>query len=138
MTQPAAHHVGLTVSNLERAIEFYRDGLGFPLLDRFEVSGEAFSTVVGIENAAGTFAHLDAGAVRLEVVEYDPKADETSAELNQPGASHVGIAVDDVDAFLEGLPESVEPMSEPRTTASGTRLVFLRDPDGNLIELLET
>lgn len=137
MTQPAAHHVGLTVSNLERAIEFYRDGLGFPLLDRFEVSGEAFSTVVGIENASGTFAHLDAGAVRLEVVEYDPEADGTNAELNQPGAAHVGIAVDDVDAFLEDLPESVEPMSEPRTTASGTRLVFLRDPDGNLVELLE-
>lgn len=137
MTDPTAHHVGLTVSELDRAVEFYRDILGLDVVSRFEVSGEAFSTAVDVDDAAGTFAHLGAGGVRLELVEYDPEGDATTSALNQPGACHVGLGVEDVDAFVASLPESVETVSEPQTTASGTRLVFLRDPDGNRIELLE-
>jgi catechol 2,3-dioxygenase-like lactoylglutathione lyase family enzyme len=137
MTDLTAHHVGLTVSELDRAIAFYRDVLGLDVVSRFEVAGEAFSTAVAVDGASGTFAHLDGGDVRLELVEYDPKGDATTSALNEPGACHVGFAVEDVDAVVAGLPDGVETVSEPRTTASGTRLVFLRDPDGNRIELLE-
>jgi catechol 2,3-dioxygenase-like lactoylglutathione lyase family enzyme len=137
MADLTSHHVGLTVSELDRAVEFYRDVLGLDVVSRFEVAGEAFSTAVDIDDAAGAFAHLDAGGVRLELVEYDPEGDATTSALNQPGACHVGFAVEDVDTVVAGLPDGVETVSEPQTTASGTRLVFLRDPDGNRIELLE-
>jgi catechol 2,3-dioxygenase-like lactoylglutathione lyase family enzyme len=49
---------------------------------------------------------------------------------------HVGITVGDLDAVSEQLPADVETLSEPRTTSSGTR-ILVRDPAGNLIELLE-
>lgn len=138
MPELTAHHVGLTVSELETAVEFYRDVLGLPVLDRFEVDGPAFETVVGIDGASGRFIHLDAGGGRIELVEYVPVgADQPDAGLNQPGASHIGLAIDDLDGFLEGVPDTVDCLSEPQTTESGTRLVFLRDPDGNLVELLE-
>ncbi|QLD84413.1 VOC family protein [Natronomonas halophila] len=138
MSNPNAHHVGLTVSDLDRALEFYRDTLGFPVLDRFEVSGEAFADVTDIDSAAGSFVHLDAGDVRLELVEYEPMgADHTRPDINQPGAAHLALAVEDADAAFEALPESVEQVGGPRTTDSGTRLGFVRDPDGNLVELLE-
>ncbi|MFQ3319250.1 MAG: catechol 2,3-dioxygenase-like lactoylglutathione lyase family enzyme [Natronomonas sp.] len=137
MSDLSAHHVGLTVSELDRAVQFYRDDLGFDVVSRFEVAGEEFSTAVDVEGASGRFAHLDASGIRLELVEYDPSGEETTAALNQPGACHVAFGVDDVGAFVEGLPESVERQSEPQTTASGTQLVFLRDPDGNRIEILE-
>ncbi|MFW5965102.1 MAG: VOC family protein [Natronomonas sp.] len=137
MTDLTAHHVGLTVSNLDRAVAFYRDTLGFEVLSRFEVGGEAFATAVDVDGASGTFVHLDADGVRIELVEYDPEGEPTTAALNRPGACHVGFAVEDVDAFVAGLSDDVEIVSEPRTTESGTRLVFLRDPDGNRIELLE-
>lgn len=134
-----AHHVGLTVSDLDRTIEFYRDVLGLEVLDRFSVSGEAFSAAVGVEEATGRFAHLDAGGARVELVEYEPEDEaRLAADVNQPGAKHVGLAVEDLDAFYEGLPEAVETTSEPRTTASGTRILFLRDPEGNLVEVLES
>lgn len=139
MTDLAAHHVGITVSDLERTVEFYRDVLGLDVLDRFEVSGDAFSTAVGVDGAAGTFAHLEGGGVRIELVEYDPDgADERADAINQPGATHVGFAVPDLEGFYEGLPGDVETISEPRTTASGTRICFLLDPEGNLVEVLET
>jgi catechol 2,3-dioxygenase-like lactoylglutathione lyase family enzyme len=137
MTDLTAHHVGLTVSNLDHAIEFYRETLGFDIVSRFEVGGEAFATAVDVDGASGTFAHLDADGVRIELVEYDPEGTASTSALNQPGACHVGFAVEDVDAFVAELPDSVETVSEPRTTESGTRIVFLRDPDGNRIELLE-
>ncbi|MCY4729178.1 VOC family protein [Natronomonas gomsonensis] len=136
MTDLTAHHVGLTVSNLDRAVAFYRDTLGLEVLSRFEVGGEAFATAVDVDGASGTFAHLDADGVRIELVEYDPEGPASTSALNQPGACHVGFAVEDVDAFVAGLPDDIETVSEPRTTESGTRLVFLRDPDGNRIELL--
>ncbi|KAB1189982.1 VOC family protein [Haloferax sp. MBLA0076] len=138
MTTPTAHHVGLTVGDLDSAVTFYRDVLGLSVLDRFEVGGEAFSTAVGVENATGRFAHLDGGDARIELVEYDPEGDSRDdATLDQPGATHLGLSVDDVDAVVEGLPSHVETLSDPQTTESGTRIVFLRDPEGNLVELLD-
>jgi catechol 2,3-dioxygenase-like lactoylglutathione lyase family enzyme len=133
-----AHHVGLTVSDLDRSVAFYRDTLGLDVLSRFSVGGEAFAAGVGIEGASADFAHLDADGTRVELVEYDPEGDaRLSGELNQPGASHLGLEVDDLDAFYADLPEDVPTISEPRTTESGTRICFLQDPDGHLIEILE-
>lgn len=139
MTQPTVHHVGITVADRERCVEFYRDVLGFDVLDRFAVSGEAFARGVDVAGATGRFAHLDGGDVRLELVEYDPEGAACGgSRVNQPGAKHVGCAVSDLDDFVASLPDSVERLSDPQTTESGTRIVFLRDPEGNLVEVLET
>ena len=139
MTELSAHHVGLTVTDLDRAVEFYRDVLGLEVRDRFEVGGEAFATAVDVPGATGSFAHLDAGDARVELVEYDPPGDDRPpADLNQSGAVHLGLSVDDVDGVVADLPDDVTTLSDPRTTESGTRIAFLRDPDGNLVELLET
>lgn len=138
MTETRAHHVGMTVADLERAVEFYRDVLGLAVLDRFGVSGEAFATGVGVEGATGEFVHLDAGGARIELIEYDPEGERrTAADVNQPGATHVGLSVSDIDGFYEGLPDSIETVSEPRTTESGARILFVRDPEGNLVEIIE-
>ncbi|MFQ3284030.1 MAG: catechol 2,3-dioxygenase-like lactoylglutathione lyase family enzyme [Natronomonas sp.] len=133
-----AHHTGLTVAELDRSVAFYTELLGCTVESRFSVSGDAFGTVVGQDGVSGRFVHLDSGGSRIELVEYEPAGPTRKpATLPQPGGSHVAFSVDDVDAFLEELPDRVEPLSEPRTTDSGTRLVFVRDPDGNLVELLE-
>ncbi|MFT4922870.1 MAG: catechol 2,3-dioxygenase-like lactoylglutathione lyase family enzyme [Haloarculaceae archaeon] len=138
-SMPPAHHVGITVSDLDRAVSFYREVLDLPVLDRFSVSGEAFATGVDVPAATGRFAHLDADGIRLELVEYDPEGTPAGVDsINQPGAKHLGLAVDDLDAFYASLPEDVPTLSTPQTTESGTRICFLQDPEGNLIELLET
>ncbi len=119
-------------------VSFYEEAFGFEVLDRFEVSGESFSTGVGVPDATGSFAHLDGDGVRLELVEYDPEgSDATPDAVNQPGSTHVGIGTDDVDAVYEDLPEAAEPVSEPQTTATGARILFLRDPEDNLVEVID-
>lgn len=138
MSDLTAHHYGITVSDLDSAVDFYAGTLGLDELDRFSVSGEAFSEAVGVDGATGRFAHLDAGDARVELVEYEPTGDvQTPGQVNRPGAKHLGLAVDDLDGFYAGLPEDAETLSEPQTTESGTRICFLRDPEGNLVELLE-
>ncbi|WP_135824048.1 VOC family protein [Halorussus ruber] len=137
-TAPSAHHFGVTVTDLDRAVEFYRDVLGLDLLDRFTVSGEAFSTGVGVDGATGRFAHLDADSARVELVEYDPEGEDPERDaINQPGAKHLGFAVEDLDRFYDDLPADVDTLSEPQTTESGTRILFLRDSEANLVEVIE-
>ncbi|WP_254272746.1 VOC family protein [Haloarcula marina] len=134
-----AHHYAVTVSDLERAVEFYRDVLGLDVLSRFAVGGEAFATGVGVDGASADFAHLDAGGARIELVEYAPEGDAVAeSDLNRPGATHLGLEVEDLDAVYEGLPDDVETLAAPQTTESGTRILFVRDPEGTLVELLET
>ncbi|MFB6120093.1 MAG: VOC family protein [Halobacteriaceae archaeon] len=137
MPEPTAHHVGITVSDLDRAVAFYRDTFDFEVLSRFEVSGEAFATGVGVDDAEGQFAHLDADGVRVELIEYTPEGDDATPEaVNQPGAAHLGFSVGDLDAFYADL-TGVETVSEPQVTSSGTKILFLRDPEDNLIEVIE-
>jgi catechol 2,3-dioxygenase-like lactoylglutathione lyase family enzyme len=139
MTGPTAHHVGITVADLDRAVAFYTDTFDLDVLARFEVGGEAFADAVDVAGAAGSFAHLDADGIRIELVEYDPAGESgESPTLNRPGAVHLGLSVDDLDAFDAGLDDEIETLSRPRTTESGTRILFVRDPEGNLVEVLET
>jgi catechol 2,3-dioxygenase-like lactoylglutathione lyase family enzyme len=134
-----AHHYGVIVTDLDRMVAFYRDTLGLDVLDRFSVSGAAFAEAVGVPGATGRFAHLDAGGARVELVAYDPPGEDRSGPaVNDAGGTHLGFSVPDVDAFDETLPSSVETLSEPRTSESGTRILFVRDPEGNLVEVIES
>ncbi|QKG91921.1 VOC family protein [Halorubrum salinarum] len=140
MSDPTAHHVGVTVADLDRAVEFYAETFDLDVVAEFAVGGDAFAEAVAVEGAAAAFAHLDAGDAIVELVEYDP-ADEAAPgdapDLNRPGATHLGLTVDDVEAFHAGLADGVETLSPPRTTESGTTVLFVRDPEGNLIEVLD-
>ncbi|MFC4437964.1 MULTISPECIES: VOC family protein [Natrialbaceae] len=138
MTTLSAHHVGITVSDLEKTLPFYRDTLGLSVVDRFEVGGDAFADAVDVDGASARFAHLEADGIRLELVAYDPGAPaRPTPDIDEPGAIHVGLAVADLETVYEELPDEVPTLSEPRTTESGTSICFLRDPEGNLVELLE-
>jgi len=138
MGRPAAHHVGLTVSDLDTAVEFYRSTFDAATVAEFSVAGDAFETGVGIDDASAEFAHLDFGSVRLELVAYEPVGrDRPTADLNESGATHFGVEVDDLDEFYRSLDDDVETISEPQTTETGTKICFLRDPDDHLVEVLE-
>lgn len=138
MADLTAHHTAVTVSDLDRAEAFYRAAFDLSVADRFGVGGEAFATAVGVDDAAGSFVHLDAAGVRIELVEFEPTGEQRDdGQLNEPGTAHVGLETDDVDAVVADLPDDAELVSEPQTTASGARVAFLRDPEGNLVELLE-
>jgi len=138
VSDPTAHHVGITVSDLDRAVDFYTETFDLDLLSEFSVGGNAFAEAVAVEGASAEFAHLDADGARIELVAYDPAGDANETpELNRPGATHLGLSVDDVESFYAALADDVETLSPPRTTESGTTILFVKDPEGNLIEVLD-
>ena len=138
MSDPTAHHVGVTVSDLDRAVDFYAETFGLDVVSEFSVGGDAFAEAVAVEGASAEFAHLDAGDAIVELVTYDPAAEPAETpELNRPGATHLGLTVDDVAAFYADLADDAETLSPPRTTESGATVLFVRDPEGNLIEVLD-
>ena len=138
MTDPTAHHVGITVADLDRAVDFYAETFDLDVLAEFSVGGDAFAEAVAVDGASASFAHLDAGDAVVELVAYEPTGETApDPELNRPGATHLGLSVDDVEALYDGLADDVETLSPPRTTESGTTILFVRDPEGNLIEVLD-
>ncbi|PHQ40262.1 bleomycin resistance protein [Halorubrum persicum] len=138
MSDPTAHHVGITVADLDRAVEFYAETFDLDLLAEFAVGGDAFAEAVAVDGASAEFAHLDADGAIVELVAYDPAAEsDETPRLNRAGATHLGLSVDDVEEFYAALDDDVETLSPPRTTESGTTILFVRDPEGNLIEVLD-
>lgn len=139
MVQLDLHHHGVSVSDLDRSVEFYRTVFGLEVVDRYALSDDALATAIGRESAAARFAQLDGGGARVELVEYEDGGDGSGEEaVSDVGATHLGLHTADVDRFYESLPEDCETISAPQTTDSGTRILFVRDPDGHLVEVLET
>lgn len=138
MSRLNGHHFGITVQDLETCLSFYKIKLGLNLLNKFSVSGDSFSEGVDISGAKGKFAHLDGGKIILELVEYTPKAETCSCDkLNQPGVQHVGLETEDIDDFYSNLPDNINTLSEPQKTETGTKILFIQDPENNLIEIIE-
>jgi len=138
VSDPTAHHVGITVADLDRTVDFYAETFDLDVVAEFSVGGDAFAEAVAVEGASAEFAHLDAGGTTVELVAYEPVGEGSiDPELNRPSATHLGLSVEDVESFYESLADDVETLSPPRTTSSGTTVLFVRDPEGNLIEVLD-
>jgi catechol 2,3-dioxygenase-like lactoylglutathione lyase family enzyme len=137
------HHVGITVRDLDRSLAFYRDLLGMRVLDRSK--DEDVAAVVGIPGARVQAADLDAGQGQvLELLEYGaPKAPATLPDPNTIGTCHVSLQVDNLPeavARLEtagiGTLGEIVALTEGGVW-TGCTVVYVRDPDGMIIELLE-
>jgi glyoxylase I family protein len=123
-------HVGMTVSNMDRAVHFYCDLLGLRLALR-----------KGIER--GEVGFFDTGSGMLEV--FAPLASNFDRFRDVPhheaGLRHITFAYDSVDAIFDKLEQAgVEIAERPRdayNTEVIRRVAFVRDPDGILVELIE-
>jgi catechol 2,3-dioxygenase-like lactoylglutathione lyase family enzyme len=138
MSELQIHHTGLVVTDLEEALSFYRDTLGFDVIETFTLSGDGIGTAIDVDGVAGEFAHLETDGSRLELIEYEPAGEHASPDaVNQIGATHLGFEVEDIDTFYTELPDEAEPVSDPQEVGVGIEILFFRDPDGNFVEVLE-
>jgi catechol 2,3-dioxygenase-like lactoylglutathione lyase family enzyme len=140
-----ADHTGITVSNLERSLAFWRDVLGFEFSHTAHQKGELAQEITGVEGAEIKLAVLRApGGHKIELLEYLAPVDRKRADIRpcDVGSVHVALLVHDLDAVLEriatldwkaaGKPQRLQ--SGPN---AGKRVVYVRDPDGTTIELMQ-
>ena len=141
------HHLGLTVADIDRSIEFYRDTLGMTLHRRRpHVDNDYVALQTGypgvVLNVASFKVHPDS-LQSLEVVQYmnhsGPPAETSS---NRAGNSHLCLTVDDLRNCHAALKsKGVRFKSEPVTITAGPNtgglVVYFYDPDGYTLELFQ-
>jgi catechol 2,3-dioxygenase-like lactoylglutathione lyase family enzyme len=134
------------VSDLDRAIAFWRRVLGLEVLWRLEDDSPELRRQVGFSDARMRIAHLrvPGGEQKIELLEYvAPPGYGSGVPLNHVGAAHVCFVVDDVEAEYRRLRNSgvdsfvSEPVRFVDGPDAGGIAVYLRDPDGNTIELVQ-
>jgi catechol 2,3-dioxygenase-like lactoylglutathione lyase family enzyme len=139
-----ANHVGLTVSNLERSVAFYRDLLGFKLAyERGEVTAEYMPRLVGIAGARLKIVGLDLPGLHVDLVEYvEPKTGTSGGPTSDIGNVHIGFTVDDLWSAYRSLSAAgvrfkSEPVSPTTGPNKGGWAVYFVDPDGITLEMIQ-
>ena len=135
-------HVGVTVSDIERSIEFYERNFGFKVVGR-NVFDEAFfaaaPTLYGFKDTTCPMALMAApGGVLIELFQFIPQLEKEHVPWNRIGITHIALVTDSVPDMCPQLrANGVEFCMEPMLRGDGGYWLFLRDPDGNMIELME-
>jgi catechol 2,3-dioxygenase-like lactoylglutathione lyase family enzyme len=137
------HHTAISTGDLERSVAFYRDLLGFKeaISSEWEVGTETLDKITGLQNSSARMMMLKAGNAFVEIFQFktpSPKSAEAMRPVCDHGITHLCLAVTDVDAEYERLKAAGMIFHcPPQTTATGNRVTYGRDPDGNAIELLQ-
>ena len=141
---PSVHHVGITVSNLERSMDFYADLLGGERLGPYERSGPRIDAVTGYPGVLvrQAFVRAQEGSTVVELLQYVRGSSVVlDPDNGHVGAAHVAITVRGLDGLLTRLRAAgVTVLSDPIVTSepmAGYRCVYVLDPDRVRVELVE-
>ena len=145
------NHVGIVVADMEKSIEFYRDGLGLTLFVDDIVSGPDVDEQCGVKDGEFRLVLLiDMAANAVELWEWqNPVPESTPAEpnrFNSFGFFEIGLLVDDLDEAEQRLIEKGYSFTSPvwdfckgRGLFGGAygKVRYILDPDGVMIELVQ-
>lgn len=144
---PTLHHAGMTVSDLDRALGFWRDALGMETVVDQESRGGYFEAIVGEHDVVVRTHHLAFGGqgARVELFQFvSPAGGQHRSRPADVGFAHVCVAVDDgLDELVArllaagGTTATPEPVVIDRGANAGGRALYVRDPDGHVLELFE-
>jgi catechol 2,3-dioxygenase-like lactoylglutathione lyase family enzyme len=134
------HHVGLTVGDLDRSVAFYSENFGLREIARNHLEGELISAQTDLAGTEIDVALLAGSNTIVELLCYaNPEGRPYTLRACDPGVAHVCIVVDDLDATYEAMKQRGVEFHAPVTKLmdDDTKMVYVRDPDGVMVELLE-
>jgi len=139
-----AHHTSFTVADLDRSLVFFRDILGLEVLGTREVGDDYFGAIVGLPGCVVKAAMIRIpGGHHIELFQYlEPPGQSVTTRPCDPGSCHLALLTTDLRALFDRLTAAgIECFSAPVLIAAGPNLggygVYLRDPNGILIELFQ-
>ncbi len=139
-------HTNIVAQDWKRLVKFYIEVFGFKLVPpERNLSGQWLDDVTNIKFAHIHGAHLrvpgygDTGPT-IEIFQYDVETEKPRAAVNRLGLSHIAFAVDDVDqahdiVIAAGGSDVGKIVSTEIAGAGKARIVYVTDPEGNIIEL---
>lgn len=141
-----AHHTGLQVESLERSVAFYRDLLGFEELFQWNPRAAYIGELVGYPDVDlhAAILRMPDSDTFLELLEYrNVDRDSVDTSTANPGTAHIAFFVEDLDGLYEELrAKGIDSVSTPVTPTigpnAGGRAVYMVDPDGIRVELIES
>lgn len=151
---PAAipDHIGVVVSDIDRALGFWRDAIGLAVTGRGTADWPHLSDMNGLPGVALDWCTLALGDTVIELTAYhggqaaapgENAPGENPPDENTPGRVHVGIVVDDLGAVLARLRtgnarlRSHRPVRIAAGQYTGYLAIYALDPDGTSVELFE-
>ena len=135
-------HIGITVSNVDRSIEFYAKNFGMTLHRRNEFPEAFFEKAKSLYNLEHTTCKTAVlktpNGIQLELFEFSKKLPDEQVPWNRNGITHFAVTTDNVEEFAKQLRQNnVEFCMEVGVRPDKGHWVFVRDPDGNLVEVME-
>jgi catechol 2,3-dioxygenase-like lactoylglutathione lyase family enzyme len=141
-----ANHIAISVPDLGKALEFYRDLLGFEQVGEFgweensEMSVGA-DIILAVKGTAAHVVHLKCQNLLIEIFEFkagNPEPQNPNRPVIDHGLTHLCFAVKDLDMEYKRLKAAgMKFHSPPVPVADNVRTVYGRDPFGNVVELEE-
>lgn len=129
------NHVGLCVADVDRSRRFY-EALGFTFERELRPPDDLTGPLLGLPQPVGlTAVYLRSGDFTLELLHYRSggTAPDRPRGMDELGLTHLSVTVDDVPATLE----QVRNLGGKVLTKTDIGVaVMVRDPDGQLVELL--
>lgn len=134
-------HCGITVSSFNAAVRFYWENFGCPLVGVADTQPErvrAFFGVVAEQPRCKIgWIRVPGGGV-LEIFEFQPRLPPDAIPWNRVGLTHISFNVRNLPAWHDYLSsKGVECVSRPERSPRGHSFFFVKDFDGNLIELMD-
>lgn len=133
-------HFGVCVTDLERSLRFYCDGLDFEKAEGFDVGNEYGPSLEVDGDVRLRSQFIRRQDIAIELMEYQSPGTigEPSQHRNQVGLTHLSFYVDDLDGAIARLVQFGGSVIE-RTRADnpGIALIFCADPDGTRVELMK-
>ena len=131
------NHTGQVVTDLERTKRFYQEVLGFGFWYEINPPDEMTAMLSSLEAPLGvTASYLCLDGFVLELMHYSAPGVTAAYEartMNMPGLTHLSISVDDIAATAA---KAVEYGGEIVEDSDVGLALFIKDPDGQLLELL--
>jgi catechol 2,3-dioxygenase-like lactoylglutathione lyase family enzyme len=133
------NHTGQIVTDLKRSKRFYQEVLDFKFWYEFNPPEDLTAKLSSLKTPLGvTACYLTLDGFVLELIHYSEPgvtAAYRPRTMNEPGLTHLSVAVEDVQATARKAVEYGGQIIEESDIGLG---LFIRDPDGQLLELLHT
>lgn len=131
----AFNHLGQCVTDLERSRRFYEELFGFEVQFELQPGDDPSAQLLGLDPPLGmTAVYLQRDGLVLELLHFTESASPYRPRtMNEPGLTHISLSVDDIDATCARVPEYGGTVLDATNIGMA---VFIRDPDGQLLELL--